>query len=146
MWWENYYNRTDDNTNYEVRREIVLSHLNPDSVETIGVCGNVSLGTLVGYLCRHDRRDMCGISITTDPRDFEVNHLAFQVRFYGVYFEANLQKKWTEGAKAEELIGVLATPNCIFDEWAEDHITRQQKVPGDPGLIWLVNWFAACPQ
>jgi len=142
IFWEVEFDRNDDDTNRPVRREILLIHLDPTQtlVPVTGI--QVRRGDLVGYLCRFDDRQRCGIPDNVD-RDigFAVNHLAVQIRFY-----TSNSGNGRPGAFApshDEVLGVLAIPNCIFDNWVENHLVRTPK--DLETATWLVNWFAACP-
>ena len=140
IWWETEARRTDvtDGEAVVVRREIFLSHLDPATTTPFLTVRSVRRGDLIGFLCLHLDRERCNIPIPQrDQRDretnFTVNHLAVQVRFYN---SSNVVYPPLDS----EVLGVLAIPNCIFDSWAEDHLSPPTpKTPGAPGTL------AACP-
>lgn len=114
-----------------VRREIVLAHLDGTNFK-VNSSSQIQRGALLGYLCRHENRAICHIPVQSGDTDFGfvVNHLGVQVRFrdndhYQSYAPTD-----------QEVLGVLAIPNCIFDKWYEDHLVKRPKNP---------QIYAACP-
>jgi hypothetical protein len=135
IFWEAESGRTDVITGERVivRREILLIHLDPNMNQISATGENVRRGDLIGYLCLHANRDRCNISISSqNDIDFAVNHLAVQIRFFN-------SRGIVYAPLDSEVLGVLAIPSCIFDNWVENHLVRTPKTPGD------LNTFAACP-
>jgi hypothetical protein len=141
---DDYTIRNDSDTNIPIRREIVYTHITNLQVVQFDT---VSKGTLLGYLCRHQYRTQCGISINADDTDisFTINHLAIQIRFW-----SHKGTKSTEPSNPsapryyEEILGVLAIPRCIYDDWNENHLNESPKAHNTQG--WPYNgWYAACP-
>jgi hypothetical protein len=111
------------------RREIALTHLDPNTIQQWPVAGvdpavGITAGQLVGNLCRNETKLSCGINSDAIP-----THLAVSVRFYqpvGIF----------TAALDSEVLGFDATPSCLFDEWDD--------IPGLPTSN--PNSYHACPQ
>lgn len=137
IFWETEARRDDvlDTTGQPavVRREILLIHLDPVTLTVNEVGRSVSRGEFIGNLCRHADRNRCDISTRSlNDIDFAVNHMAVQVRFFN-------SSRTVYAPLDSEILGVLAIPSCIFDNWLENHLVRTPRNLGDP------NALAACP-
>ena len=116
----------------------------------VGDSSPVKTGELIGYMCRFTDRSTCGIALP-DPNkpssniDFEVNHVGVEVRFHSLKDYASNHKGTSYAPDDKEVMGVLAIPGCIYDQWVEDHLHPTPKDPSSGTLKWLINWFAACP-
>lgn len=111
-----------DGTSFKARREIVLSLLDPKTTVRITSTGtNVKPGYFIGSLCTDSNKADCGIAKDTPI------HLSIQLRLTN-FNEA-------DPATNDELLGFLATPNCLFDAFLYS--------PGNPKPN--PNPLQACP-
>jgi hypothetical protein len=106
----------------DTNREIVITHIKG------GFSGYVNPGVQIGTMCRYENRQICGID--TDPSQTQntPSHIAFQLRL------RNLTKPTNA---FQEVIGFLARPNCIYDDWIFNQFTNPQRIYNAS--------FAACP-
>ncbi|MBW7880099.1 MAG: hypothetical protein H3C32_12400 [Anaerolineae bacterium] len=93
------------------RREFALTHLDQTSISHIPTTegtpgpGGFAKGELIGYLCPNGTKEaVCNVVEDAGT------HLAFSLRFYEY-------SNYTP-ATDEELYGFLASPWCMFDDWA----------------------------
>lgn len=111
------------------RREISLTHLDPATLSSIPLGNQVGVhymaGDLIGNLCRDSNKSDCQIAFSD-----EGVHAAIDIRFYN----PNITPPHTPAANAE-VLGFLASPGCLFDDWA--NIPGTQTHNSDP--------LRACP-
>ncbi len=88
---------------FQARREIVLDHLDPDTTKGLGAGTKVAAGQYIGSLCSVAGKADCKI------RNDVLPYLSVQVRF-----TADSGPITPEN---DEVIGFLAAPNCIFDDY-----------------------------
>ncbi len=86
------------------RRELVLAHLDPDSIKRLSTGGTqVKAGEQLGTLCINATKADCDISADILP------YLSVQLRINTV--------KGKISATKDEILAVLGTPYCIYDDY-----------------------------
>jgi hypothetical protein len=103
--------QTKDGGPFRGQREILLTHLDPDTTKGISSGGSkVTAGQYLASLCIVTTKAACNIRNDLPP------YLAMQVRFTT---DSDLFP-----AANDEVLGVIASPNCLFDGF--------QYSPGNP--------------
>ena len=105
--------------------EVILTHV----VNKMGTTQKiVNAGDLVGEICRNSEKSTCGIT-GSNP-----THLAFQLRLFP---PGPINGNLTDVRR--EVLGFLAIPYCVYDNWRDNHATptRQSTTAPYP--------FQACP-
>jgi hypothetical protein len=92
--------QNSDGTQFTGRREIVISHLDPDSVKRLG---NYKAGDQVGNLCVNTTKADCNVNGDLLP------YLSVQLRIRDA--------QGVNPASKEELLAFLGTPFCIYDDY-----------------------------